>query len=43
MRRRASLRLRLTLSYGLLFFVVGFLLLALSYLLLRQVAVSNPG
>jgi signal transduction histidine kinase len=43
MRRRASLRLRLTLSYGLLFFVVGFLLLALSYVLLRQVAVSDPG
>ena len=43
MRRRASLRLRLTLSYGLLFFVVGFLLLALSYLLLQQVVVSNPG
>ena len=43
MRRRASLRLRLTLSYGLLFFVVGFLLLALSYLLLRQVAVRDPG
>jgi signal transduction histidine kinase len=42
-RRRASLRLRLTLSYGLLFFVVGFLLLALSYLLLRQVAVRDPG
>ena len=43
MRRRASLRLRLTLSYGLLFFVVGFLLLVLSYLLLQQVVVSNPG
>ena len=43
MRRRASLLLRLTLSYGLLFFVVGFLLLALSYLLLQQVVVSNPG
>jgi len=42
-RRRASLRLRLTLSYGLLFFVVGFLLLVLSYLLLQQVVVSNPG
>lgn len=43
MRRRASLRLRLTLSYGLLFFVVGFLLLVLSYLLLQRVVVSNPG
>jgi signal transduction histidine kinase len=43
MRRRASLRLRLTLSYGLLFFVVGFLLLVLSYLLLRQVAIRDPG
>ncbi len=42
MRHRANLRLRLTLSYGLLFFVVGFLLLAFSYLLWRQVAVSNP-
>jgi len=42
-RRRASLRLRLTLSYGLLFFVVGFLLLVLSYLLLRQVAIRDPG
>jgi signal transduction histidine kinase len=31
------------LSYGLLFFVVGFLLLVLSYLLLQQVVVSNPG
>ena len=43
MRHRASLRLRLTLSYGVLFFVIGFLLLALSYLLLRQVAIKNPG
>ena len=43
MRRRPSLRLRLTLSYGVLFFVIGFLLLALSYLLLRQVAIKNPG
>lgn len=41
MRRRASLRLRLTLSYGLLFFVIGFLLLVLSYLLLSRVAVNN--
>lgn len=43
MRPRASLRLRLTLSYGALFFVIGFLLLTLTYLLLRQVAISNPG
>ena len=45
MRRnhRASLRLRLTLSYGALFFVIGFLLVALSYVLLSQVAISNPG
>ena len=43
MRRRPSLRLRLTLSYGVLFFVIGFLLLALSYVLLRQVAIRNPG
>jgi signal transduction histidine kinase len=42
LKRRASLRLRLTLSYGLLFFVVGFLLLGLSYLLLRHVAMNNP-
>jgi len=42
-RHRGSLRLRLTLSYGVLFFVIGFLLLALSYLLLRQVAIRNPG
>ena len=42
-RRRASLRLRLTLSYGVLFFVIGFLLLVLSYVLLRQVAIKNPG
>jgi len=37
------LRLRLTVSYGVLFFVIGFLLLALSYVLLRQVAIKNPG
>jgi signal transduction histidine kinase len=43
LRHRASLRLRLTLSYGLLFFVVGFLLIALSYVLLRQVAIRDPG
>jgi signal transduction histidine kinase len=42
-RHRASLRWRLTLSYGVLFFVIGFLLLALSYVLLRQVAIRNPG
>ena len=42
-RRRPSLRLRLTVSYGVLFFVIGFLLLALSYVLLRQVAIKNPG
>jgi signal transduction histidine kinase len=42
-RHRSSLRLRLTLSYGALFFVIGFLLLALSYILLRQVAIKNPG
>jgi signal transduction histidine kinase len=41
--RRASLRLRLTVSYGLLFFAVGFLLIALSYVLLRQVAIRDPG
>ena len=43
MRHRPSLRLRLTLSYGALFFVIGFLLLVLSYVLLRQVAIKNPG
>ena len=37
------MRLRLTVSYGVLFFVIGFLLLALSYVLLRQVAIKNPG
>jgi len=42
-KRRPSLRLRLTVSYGALFFVVGFLLLALGYLLLRQVAIRDPG
>jgi signal transduction histidine kinase len=42
-KRRPSLRLRLTVSYGVLFFVIGFLLLALSYVLLRQVAIKNPG
>ena len=42
-RRTTSLRLRLTLSYGLLFFVVGFLLLALSYLALRRAAIAHPG
>lgn len=44
MRRRAlSLRLRLTLSYGGAFFVLGFLLIAFSYVLVRQVLVHNPG
>jgi signal transduction histidine kinase len=42
-RRRPSLRLRLALSYGLLFFAVGFVLIALSYVLLRQVAIRDPG
>jgi signal transduction histidine kinase len=30
-------------SYGVLFFVVGFLLLAFGYVLLRYVAIQNPG
>ncbi len=38
-----SLRLRLTLSYGAAFFVVGFLLIAISYVLVRQVLIHNPG
>jgi signal transduction histidine kinase len=42
LRRRSSLRLRLTASYGVLFFVIAFLLLALSYLLLHEVAIKNP-
>ena len=40
-QRRASLRLRLTLSYGLLFFVVGLVMLALTYFLLRQHALLD--
>ena len=40
-QRRASLRLRLTLSYGLLFFVVGLVLLGLTYALLRQHALLD--
>ena len=44
MRRRAlSLRLRLTLSYGAAFFALGFLLIAFSYVLVRQVLIHNPG
>ena len=44
MRRRAiSLRLRLTLSYGGVFFALGFLLIAVSYILVHQVLVHNPG
>ena len=39
--RRTSLRLRLTLSYGLLFFVVGLVMLALTYFLLRQHALVD--
>ncbi len=42
-KRRTSLRLRLTVSYGLLFFVIGFLLIGLSYVLLGQAAVSDSG
>jgi len=36
-------RLRLTLSYAAVFFVVGFLLIALSYVLLQQVEIHDPG
>ncbi len=44
MRRRAtSLRLRLTLSYAGVFFALGFLLIAVSYVLVHQVLVHNPG
>ena len=43
LRRRPSLRLRLTVSYGVLFFVIAVLLLAFGYLLLRYVAIQNPG
>ena len=44
MRRHSiSLRLRLTLSYGAVFFALGFLLIAVSYVLVRQVLIHNPG
>ena len=42
-RRTISLRLRLTLSYGGVFFALGFLLIAFSYVLVHQVLVHNPG
>jgi signal transduction histidine kinase len=42
-RRTISLRLRLTLSYGGVFFTLGFVLIAVSYVLVRQVLVHNPG
>ena len=42
-RRTVSLRLRLTLSYAGVFFVLGFLLIAVSYVLVRQVLIHNPG
>jgi signal transduction histidine kinase len=42
-RRALSLRLRLTLSYGAAFFALGFLLIAISYLLVRQFLIHNPG
>ena len=42
-RRTISLRLRLTLSYGGVFFALGFLLIAVSYVLVHQVLVHNPG
>ena len=42
-RRTISLRLRLTLSYGAVFFALGFLLIAVSYVLVRQVLIHNPG
>jgi signal transduction histidine kinase len=42
-RHSTSLRLRLTLSYGAVFFALGFLLIAVSYVLVRQVLVHNPG
>jgi signal transduction histidine kinase len=42
-RRTISLRLRLTLSYGGVFFTLGFVLIAVSYVLARQVLVHNPG
>ena len=42
-RHSTSLRLRLTLSYGAVFFALGFFLIAISYVLVRQVLVHNPG
>ena len=42
-RHSTSLRLRLTLSYGAVFFALGFFLIAVSYVLVRQVLVHNPG
>ncbi|MGO8684894.1 MAG: sensor histidine kinase [Thermoleophilia bacterium] len=41
-RRGASLRLRLTLSYGVVFFIVALLLLSMSYLLVRRVLIAHP-
>ena len=38
-----SLRLRLTLSYGAVFFALGFLLILVSYVLVHRVLVHNPG
>jgi signal transduction histidine kinase len=42
-RRRPSLRLRLTLSYGLLFFAVGIVMLGLTYFLFQQHALVDTG
>jgi signal transduction histidine kinase len=42
-RRATSLRLRLTLSYGAVFFALGFLLIAVSYVGVHQVLIHNPG
>ena len=42
-RRTISLRLRLTLSYGGVFFTLGFVLIAVSYVLVHQVLIHNPG
>ena len=42
-RHSTSLRLRLTVSYGAVFFALGFFLIAVSYVLLRQVLIHNPG
>ncbi len=36
------MRLRLTLSYGVVFFALGFLLIVVSYVLVRQVQIHNP-